>query len=28
VADLEGQKIWDEERMEEVKKAILFALKS
>jgi [protein-PII] uridylyltransferase len=26
VTDLEGQKIYDEERLEEIKKAILFAL--
>jgi [protein-PII] uridylyltransferase len=28
VTDLDGQKIWDEERLEEIKKAILFALTS
>ena len=28
VTDIEGQKIYDEERIEEIKKAILFALKS
>jgi [protein-PII] uridylyltransferase len=27
VTDLEGQKIWDEERLEEIKKAIFFAIK-
>jgi [protein-PII] uridylyltransferase len=28
VTDLEGQKIWDEERLEEIRKAILFAIKT
>jgi hypothetical protein len=28
VADLEGQKIYDQEQLEEIQKAILFALKS
>ena len=27
LTDIEGQKIWDEERIEEIKKAILFAIR-